>query len=66
MARENQLDVIEHGYKAAVRWERIRAAYFTRTGKPENALKCKALVIHYEELAAEASYAKNRAAKRFT
>lgn len=40
---------------AAVRWERIRAAYFTRQNKSDNATRCKLLTRHHQQAAEDAA-----------
>jgi len=44
------LAALQERHLAAVRWESIRAAFFMRAGKPDNATRCK-LLSRFAELA---------------
>jgi hypothetical protein len=55
------LAALQERHLAAVRWESIRAAFFMRAGKHDNATRCKLLVRHHMNAArdAEAGLKKN-------
>ena len=54
MKAEMNLAALEERHRMAVRWEAIRAEYFLRIGKPDNATKCKLLMMHHGNIADEA------------
>jgi len=49
------LAALQERHLAAVRWEKIRAAYFTRAGKLDNATRCKLLARHHANAAQDAA-----------
>jgi hypothetical protein len=58
MKAELNLAALEERHRSAVRWEKIRAAYFERIGKPDNSTRCKLLAMHHENAAKEAAAGK--------
>lgn len=58
MKNDMNLAALEERHRSAVRWEKIRAAYFLRIGKPDNATRCKLLAAHHENAAREAAAGK--------
>jgi hypothetical protein len=57
------LAAVEERHRSAERWERIRADYFTRIGKPDNATRCKLLAMHHRNAANDAAAGKKQPRK---
>jgi len=55
MIEKVSLAALEEQHLSAERWEKIRAAYFLRIGKPDNATRCKLLAKHHKDCALDAA-----------
>jgi hypothetical protein len=60
MTEKVNLAALEEQHLSAERWEKIRAAYFTRIGKPDNATRCKLLAMHHKNCALDAAAGKQK------
>jgi hypothetical protein len=55
MKAEANYAALEERHRTAVRWETIRAAWFTRIGKPDHATKCKLIASYHRQAAKDAA-----------
>lgn len=50
-----RLESLREQHFSAARWERVRAAYFLRQGKPDHATRCKLMASNHIAAARDAN-----------
>jgi hypothetical protein len=55
MKQQINYSLAEQTHNSAVRWERVRAAWFTRIGKHDNATRCKLIAAYHKQAAKDAA-----------
>jgi hypothetical protein len=55
MKAEANYAALKERHESGVRWETIRAAWFTRIGKPDHAIRCKLIASHHRQAAKDAA-----------